>query len=63
MTAKEVVRKLEAAGWVLARQAGSHAHFKNPNQPAALVTVAIHPGDIPIGTLKRIEKISEVRLS
>ncbi|RIV20504.1 type II toxin-antitoxin system HicA family toxin [Fibrisoma montanum] len=31
MTARELIKRLEAAGWVEVRQAGSHRIFKNPN--------------------------------
>ncbi len=62
MTAAEVVKKLEASGWVLARQTGSHAHFMNPSRPTVLVTVAMHPGDVPKGTLRNIERSSGVKL-
>ena len=57
----EVIRTLRADGWVLVRTKGSHQHFKHPNKPG-IVTVPHPRKDIPIGTLKSIEKQSGVTL-
>ena len=59
MTAREVVAALKADGWELARQKGSHAHF--PTKPG-IVTVPMHSGDIPTGTLKAIAKRAGIKL-
>ena len=42
MTVREVIRQLEADGWYLARQKGSHQQYKHPTKPG-LVTVAGKP--------------------
>jgi len=57
----DVIRKIEAQGWVLARINGSHHHFRHK---ARLGTVTIpHPvKDLPIGTLKSIERQSGVNI-
>ena len=57
----EVIRTLRADGWVLVRTKGSHQHFKHPNKPG-IVTVPHPRKEIPIGTLKSIEKQSGVTL-
>lgn len=44
MTAAEVIRALERAGFILSRQSGSHKIFKNPQ--GRRVTVAYHSGTI-----------------
>lgn len=62
MKSADVIRKLEADGWRLARQKGSHCHFKHPLKPG-VVTVPHPRKDIPIGTLKSIEKQSGVKLT
>lgn len=54
-----MIRKLTAAGWVLARVNGSHHHYKHPSNPN-LVTVPHPRKDIPRGTLKSIERASGV---
>ena len=42
MTVREVIKLVEADGWYLARQRGSHRQFKHPVKPG-LVTVAGNP--------------------
>lgn len=42
MTVREIIKRIEADGWVQARQKGSHRQFKHPTKPR-LVTVAGHP--------------------
>lgn len=55
MTAKEVIKKLKADGWTEVRIRGSHIQLKHPNKKG-LVTVPMHSGDIPRGTLNSILK-------
>jgi predicted RNA binding protein YcfA (HicA-like mRNA interferase family) len=57
MASGEIIRALRADGWELVRQKGSHMQFRHPTK-AGLVTVP-HPNkDVPVGTLKSIEKQS-----
>ncbi len=53
MTAREVLKKLNKDGWVKVKQNGSHRQFRHSNKKGK-VTVPMHSGDIPIGTLKSI---------
>jgi predicted RNA binding protein YcfA (HicA-like mRNA interferase family) len=56
-TSSEIIRALRSDGWELIRQKGSHMQFRHPTKPG-LVTVP-HPNkDLPVGTLKSIEKQS-----
>lgn len=55
MTAIEVTRKLHKLGATKVRQVGSHARFVSPNGKC-FTTVPMHRGDIPLGTLRAIEK-------
>ena len=57
MKGKELLTLLEADGWFLARQSGSHRQFKHPAKPG-LCTVSFHKAsdDIPIGTLNSVLK-------
>ncbi len=53
-SAKEVLRKLEKAGFQIRRQSGSHIVLRNE---AGLQTyVSMHSKDIPTGTFKKILK-------
>jgi predicted RNA binding protein YcfA (HicA-like mRNA interferase family) len=55
MTSKEVIKKIEADGWVEVRSRGSHRSFKHPTKPG-LVVVPHPKSDLPIGTLRNILK-------
>ena len=46
---------------LLVRTKGSHAQYRHATKPG-LVTVPMHPGDLPVGTLKSIEKQADVKL-
>jgi predicted RNA binding protein YcfA (HicA-like mRNA interferase family) len=61
MNSREVIRRLEQAGWVEVSQAGSHKQFKHPDK-SGRVTVPYPKKDIPLGTLKSIEKQSGLKL-
>jgi predicted RNA binding protein YcfA (HicA-like mRNA interferase family) len=50
-----VIKKLEQEGWILSRVRGSHHQFKHPIRPG-LVTVKHPDKDIPMGTLRSIQK-------
>jgi predicted RNA binding protein YcfA (HicA-like mRNA interferase family) len=41
---KEAIRRVEGAGWKLARTRGSHRQYRNPTRPG-LVTIAGKPSD------------------
>jgi predicted RNA binding protein YcfA (HicA-like mRNA interferase family) len=62
VTSAEVIRRITAAGWHLVRTKGSHRHFSNASRPG-IVTVPHPKKDLPIGTLKSIEKQSGVNLT
>ena len=50
-----MLKRLNAEGWQLARQSGSHRQFKHHQTPDRRVTVAGKPGDtIAEGTRKSI---------
>lgn len=52
-----VVRALERAGFVLLRQAGSHAQMRHATDVSRRVSVPVHKGtDIKPGTLRAILK-------
>ena len=62
MKAREVIKAIQADGWVEARVTGSHQHFKHPTK-LGLVTVPAHGGtDLKLAVLRSIEKQSGVKL-
>ncbi len=61
MSSREVIARIQAAGWVLVRSRGSHRQFIHPVR-RGVVTVPHPRKDLPLGTLKSIEKQSGVML-
>lgn len=55
MTSRDVIRRLIAEGWVLARTKGSHHQYRHPSKPG-LVTVPHPKRDLPVGTVRSIAK-------
>nr|WP_271553544.1 type II toxin-antitoxin system HicA family toxin [Bradyrhizobium sp. CCBAU 45394] len=52
---------LKADGWEQVAQKGSHTQFKHPTKTGR-VTVPHPKRDVPIGTLKSIEKQADLKL-
>lgn len=55
MNSRDIVRRLEQAGWRLVRTKGRHRQYKHADR-SGLVTVPHPKRDLPIGTLKSIYK-------
>jgi predicted RNA binding protein YcfA (HicA-like mRNA interferase family) len=53
-SAREVLTKLLRAGFMEKRQSGSHKVLRHPD--GRQTYVAIHTGDVPEGTLRKILK-------
>jgi predicted RNA binding protein YcfA (HicA-like mRNA interferase family) len=52
---REVIRALEAAGFVVVRIKGSHHRLVHKDDPVRATTVPVHPSrDLPKGTLRDI---------
>ena len=62
MSSREVIRELLKNGWFEVAQVGSHKQFKHAIK-AGRVTVPYPKRDIPLGTLKSIEKQAGIKLS
>jgi len=60
-SSRDIIRKLESAGWLVVRTTGSHHHFRHGEKPG-VVTVPHPVKDMPIGTLKSIERQSGIKL-
>jgi len=57
MHTRKIMKALEKAGWELTRVKGDHHVFKHPTRPG--IVVLPHPKrDLPVGTLRDIEKVS-----
>ena len=61
MDSREVIRALTRDGWYEVNQAGSHKQFKHPAKKGR-ATVPHPKLDIPVETLKSIEKQAGIKL-
>ena len=61
MKSADVIAWLKRNGWYEVASRGSHVQFKHPQRPGR-VTVPHPKRDIPIGTLKSIEKQAGMKL-
>jgi len=61
MDSREVIRALTRDGWYEVNQVGSHKQFKHPTKKGR-ATVPHPKRDIPLGTLKSIEKQTGIKL-
>lgn len=61
MNSREIIRRIEADGWVHVATKGDHWQFKHEALPGR-VTVPHPKRDLPIGTLRSIERQSGTRL-
>ncbi|MCB9737164.1 MAG: type II toxin-antitoxin system HicA family toxin [Deltaproteobacteria bacterium] len=63
LTTKEAIKQIQADGWTLASQKGSHKQFTHGTKPGK-VTIADHGGksEIPLGTQKSIEAQAGITL-
>ena len=59
-SSREIIKLLEEDGWYLVKTVGSHHQFKHPTKPGR-VTIKHPDKDIPIGTLKSIERQSGLK--
>ncbi|MDI6803250.1 MAG: type II toxin-antitoxin system HicA family toxin [Bacteroidota bacterium] len=57
-SAKEVLQKLQRAGFEVRRQSGSHIILRHAE--GRQTYVAMHTGDIPIGTFRKILKQANI---
>jgi predicted RNA binding protein YcfA (HicA-like mRNA interferase family) len=57
MKSADIIALLQKDGWFEVGRRGSHVQFKHPSKPG-WVTVPHPKRDIPIGTLRSIEKQS-----
>jgi predicted RNA binding protein YcfA (HicA-like mRNA interferase family) len=61
MNSRDLIVALRKDGWEQVAQKRSHVQFKHPTKPGR-VTVPHPKRDIPVGTLKSIEKQAGLKL-
>lgn len=60
-SSKEIIKRLQEAGWIWKRTEGDHHHFYHPDKPG-LVTVKHPVKDLGIDLIKRMEKQAGMKL-
>jgi predicted RNA binding protein YcfA (HicA-like mRNA interferase family) len=61
MKVRDILRLIEADGWYLITQKGSHRQYKHPTKPGR-VTIAGHPShEIAPGTFNSILKQAQLK--
>lgn len=60
MNSKDIIKALKKDGWYEVAQKGSHVQFRHPVK-AGRTTVPHPKKDIPLGTVKSIEKQSGLK--
>ncbi|CAN2039129.1 mRNA interferase HicA [Candidatus Magnetomoraceae bacterium gMMP-15] len=60
MNSKQVIKLLKKDEWFHVRTTGDHWHFRH-SQKQGIVTVPHPKKDLPIGTLKSIQKQSGIK--
>jgi len=61
MDSRLIIKMLKNDGWYKADQSGSHLQFRHPSKKGR-VTIPHPKKDIPIGTLRSIERQSGIKL-
>lgn len=61
MKSTGIIAALKKDGWEQVAQKGSHVQFKHPTKPGR-VTVPHPKKDMPLGTLKSIERQAGIKL-
>jgi predicted RNA binding protein YcfA (HicA-like mRNA interferase family) len=61
MDSREIIKRIEEDGWRKVGSQGSHVQFCHPEKKGR-VTVPHPKKDIPVGTLKSIERQSGIKL-
>ncbi|ADJ29348.1 type II toxin-antitoxin system HicA family toxin [Nitrosococcus watsonii] len=56
MKVKELIKLIEADGWVQIRMKGSHRQFRHPTKVGIVTVSGKASVDIPVGTLKNALK-------
>ncbi len=62
MDSRKIIRILKQNGWVEVARVGSHCQFRHPDKQGR-VTVPHPKKDIPVGTLRSIERQSGIKFS
>jgi predicted RNA binding protein YcfA (HicA-like mRNA interferase family) len=61
MKVSEIIKLIEADGWVLHRTKGSHRQFRHPSKPGTVTIAGKLSKDVPRGTMNSIRKQARLK--
>ncbi len=61
MKVREVIKLIEADGWVLIRTRGSHRQYKHPSKKGLVTIAGKLSSDMARGTLNSVLKQAEIK--
>jgi predicted RNA binding protein YcfA (HicA-like mRNA interferase family) len=61
MKVKDLIKQLEADGWVLVRTRGSHRQFRHPSKRGTVTVAGKASVDLPPGTLNNALKQAGIK--
>ncbi len=62
MNSRKIIKLLKNDGWEHVRTTGDHHHFHHPEK-SGVVTIPHPKKDLPIGTVKSIERQSGIKFN
>jgi predicted RNA binding protein YcfA (HicA-like mRNA interferase family) len=62
MKVRDVIRLVEADGWVFVRQRGSHRQYRHPGKPGTVTVAGKGSDDMPRGTLNSVPKQALIKV-
>lgn len=62
VSTRQIEKILTGQGWRVTRNKSGHLKFRKPGNPY-VIAVSIAKKDFPIGTLRRIERLSGVKIA
>lgn len=60
---RDLIKQLEADGWVQVRQRGSHRQFRHPTKTGTVTVAGKESADVPTGTLNSVLKHAGLKQS
>lgn len=61
LNSREILKQLQADGWFTVAQKGSHVQLKHPTKTGR-VTLQHPRRDLPLGTVRSIERQAQIQL-
>jgi predicted RNA binding protein YcfA (HicA-like mRNA interferase family) len=56
MKIRDIIKIIQADGWVIVHQKGSHRQYKHPDKKGRITIAGHHGDDLAVGTLNSIFK-------